>query len=66
MRLIIFYYLLQSINVNDEINGRPPLLYAADYGQADVIEYLIKSGADVNVSILFYVRYKTVIGFLLI
>lgn len=28
------------------------LHFAADYGQRDVIEYLISKGADVNVSIL--------------
>ena len=40
-------------------NGRTPLHYAADYGQAEVIEYLISKGADVNVSIscgMFYSR----------
>ena len=41
----------QNINVNSEIDGRPPILYAADYGQTDVIDYLISAGADVNVSI---------------
>lgn len=35
--------------MNEEIDGRPPILYAADYGQTDVIEYLISAGADVNV-----------------
>lgn len=40
----------QSVNVNEEVDGRPLILYAADYGQADVIEYLISAGADVNVS----------------
>ncbi|KAF5294357.1 hypothetical protein FQR65_LT10810 [Abscondita terminalis] len=38
----------KSVNINEEIDGRPPILYAADYGQADVIEYLIHLGADVN------------------
>ncbi len=33
------------------IDGRRPLHYAADYGQKEIIEYLItKQGADVNVS----------------
>lgn len=41
----------QSVNVNEEVDGRPLILYAADYGQADVIEYLISAGADVNVSV---------------
>lgn len=38
----------KKLNVNEEIDGRPPILYAADYGQKDVIEYLIAAGADVN------------------
>lgn len=50
LTLLFVYRKFQSINVNDEIEGRPPLLYAADYGQTDVIEYLIAAGADVNVS----------------
>lgn len=31
-------------------SGRYPLCVAADYGQTDVIRYLIDNGADVNVS----------------
>lgn len=38
----------QSIDVNQEVEGRPLILYAADYGQKAVIEYLIAAGADVN------------------
>ncbi|XP_056636894.1 myotrophin [Diorhabda carinulata] len=38
----------KAVNVNEEVQGRPLILYAADYGQADVIEYLISAGADVN------------------
>jgi len=38
----------KAIDVNDQIDGRPPILYAADYGQVDVIEYLISAGANVN------------------
>lgn len=30
-------------------SGRNPLVMAADYGQKDVLEYLISSGANVNV-----------------
>ncbi|KAK9886546.1 hypothetical protein WA026_016821 [Henosepilachna vigintioctopunctata] len=41
----------KSINLNEQIDGRPPILYAADYGQKDVIEYLISAGANVNVSV---------------
>lgn len=39
-----------SFNVNQEITTRSPIHYAADYGQADVLKYLICKGADVNVS----------------
>jgi len=42
----------QGIDVNAEIDGRPPILYAADYGQQEVIEYLVSKGANVNVSII--------------
>ncbi|OXA53249.1 myotrophin [Folsomia candida] len=38
----------KGINVNEDVDGRPPLLYAADYGQQEVIEYLISKGANVN------------------
>ncbi|KZC03916.1 Ankyrin repeat, SAM and basic leucine zipper domain-containing protein 1 [Dufourea novaeangliae] len=40
---------LQSHDVNDFLcNGWTPLLYTASCSQAEVIEYLIKNGADVN------------------
>lgn len=32
------------------VDGRYPIHFAADYGQAEVVEYLISKGADVNVS----------------
>ncbi|XP_059179268.1 myotrophin-like [Physella acuta] len=38
----------EGVNVNKEIQGRLPLHYAADYGQTEVIEYLISKGAKVN------------------
>lgn len=31
------------------IDGRRPIHYASDYGQKEIIEYLIQLGADVNV-----------------
>ncbi|XP_060533485.1 myotrophin [Cylas formicarius] len=37
-----------AVDVNQEFGGRPLILYAADYGHAAVIEYLISLGADVN------------------
>lgn len=39
-----------GFNVNQEITARPPIHYAADYGQTDVLRYLINKGANVNVS----------------
>ena len=33
------------------LNGRGLLHFAADYGQTEVIEYLLSKGADVNVGI---------------
>ncbi|XP_046979424.1 myotrophin [Schistocerca americana] len=38
----------KQIDVNKEIDGRPPIHYAADYGQGEVISYLVTKGADVN------------------
>jgi len=38
----------KGVNLNEVIDGRPPLLYASDYGQGDVVEYLIHKGANVN------------------
>jgi ankyrin repeat protein len=37
-------------DVNTEIDGRMPIHYAADYGQTDVIAYLISRGAGLDVS----------------
>lgn len=45
------YCFWQAVNVNEEVDGRPLILYAADYGQKDVIDYLVSAGADVNVSV---------------
>lgn len=38
----------EGMDVNIEVQGRLPLHYAADYGQADVLDYLIIKGANVN------------------
>lgn len=42
-----------GLNVNQEITTRSPIHYAADYGQSDVLRYLINKGADVNVSYFY-------------
>ncbi|XP_061171515.1 uncharacterized protein LOC133181010 [Saccostrea echinata] len=34
--------------VNKEVEGRFPLHFAADYGQSQVIEYLVSKGANIN------------------
>ena len=41
--------LFQGVDVNAQINGRLPMHYAADYGQGEVIEYLLSKGAKINV-----------------
>lgn len=43
--------LLQTEDVNRTLQGgRKPLHYAADCGQAEILDYLLSRGADVNVS----------------
>lgn len=42
----------KNVNVNQEITARFPIHYAADYGQADVLQYLLSKGADANVCIV--------------
>jgi len=36
--------------VNAPIDGRNPIHYAADYGQLEVLQYLVDKGADLNVT----------------
>ena len=48
--LIYCLSLFQAEDVNRTLDGgRRPLHYAADFGQTDVVAYLISKGADVNV-----------------
>ncbi|XP_027198121.1 myotrophin-like isoform X2 [Dermatophagoides pteronyssinus] len=35
-------------NIDIMIDGRRPIHYAADYGQKEILEYLIQLGANVN------------------
>lgn len=37
--------------INDSVDGRNLVHYAADYGQGQVLEYLIGKSANVNVGI---------------
>lgn len=46
-----FVFNWQNIQVNQDVNGRTLLHYAADYGQSEVVNYLVSKGADVNVSL---------------
>lgn len=36
------------MDVNSVIDGRRPIHFAADYGQKEIIDYLIQLGSDVN------------------
>ena len=36
------------MSVNADIGGRTPLHYAADYGQTEVLQYLVSKGANQN------------------
>ena len=38
---LIFRYLFQGMKVNEDIDGRSPMHYAADYGQIEVLQYLV-------------------------
>lgn len=49
--LFVKLFHTQNFDVNYEIASRYPLHYAADYGQTDVLDYLLSKGADVNVCI---------------
>lgn len=39
----------QNKDINAQIEGRCPIHYAADYGQIEIIKYLVSKGANVNV-----------------
>ncbi|XP_013774070.1 myotrophin-like [Limulus polyphemus] len=38
----------KKVDINQAIDGRPPIHYASDYGQTEVVNYLLEKGADVN------------------
>ncbi|XP_055911166.1 myotrophin-like [Eupeodes corollae] len=40
---------IKQIDVNSQIDGRYPLHFAADFGQNDVLSFLIEKGAKVDV-----------------
>ncbi|XP_043246498.1 myotrophin-like [Amphibalanus amphitrite] len=39
----------KKVDLNAPIDGRSPIHYAADYGQLEVLKYLLSKGADLNV-----------------
>uniref|UniRef100_A0A914XED6 Myotrophin n=1 Tax=Plectus sambesii TaxID=2011161 RepID=A0A914XED6_9BILA len=39
---------ITEANVNADLDGRKPIHFAADYGQNEVIDYLLSKGADIN------------------
>ena len=47
---MIFLCFQPNFDVNELIEGRTALHYAADYGHTDVIATLLQSGADIDVS----------------
>ncbi|CAG5121279.1 unnamed protein product [Candidula unifasciata] len=38
----------EGVDVNKQYQGRFPLHYAADYGQTEVLEYLLSKGATID------------------
>ncbi|CAL1283652.1 unnamed protein product [Larinioides sclopetarius] len=38
----------KGVDVNASIDGRLPIHYAADYGQTEVLSYLIEKGANIE------------------
>ncbi|XP_054714590.1 myotrophin-like [Uloborus diversus] len=38
----------QGVDINASIDGRLPIHYAADYGQKEVLNYLIDKGANID------------------
>jgi len=46
----IIYLTFQDWHINSFTNGRSLLHMACDYGHLDIVEYLIKKGANINVS----------------
>jgi len=49
--VVLFCFQNKSVGNQALPSGRYPLCVAADYGQTDVISYLVDCGANVNVSV---------------
>ena len=52
--MIYIFFLKNPKVINELIKGRTYLHYACDYGQKEILEYLILKGANINVSILYF------------
>ncbi|CAK9292327.1 unnamed protein product [Gordionus sp. m RMFG-2023] len=52
----------KTIRINEELRGRQPLHYAADYGQAEIIKFLLNQGADINHGLLAHTKAKDSYG----
>ncbi|XP_063398766.1 myotrophin-like [Mytilus trossulus] len=42
-------FVQEGVNLNEEIEGRTPLHYAADYGHSEVIGFLVDKGGQVDI-----------------
>lgn len=60
IKLLTRIICLQDMDVNKLINGRTLLHYAADYGQSDVLGYLLEKGADANVSQCCFIIFNLI------
>lgn len=49
--------------MNHQINGRMLIHYASDYGQSEVVQYLISKGANVNVTFQFFKIFHKMMKF---
>ena len=51
------FFVFKGCDVNgDLMNGRKPIHFAADYGQHEVIGYLVSQGANVNVRLFIHLK----------
>ena len=44
-----------QVGINNEVQGRTALHFAADYGQTGVISWLLDNGADINVREFYFI-----------
>lgn len=53
--LLYILFIFKGVDINASIDGRLPIHYAADYGQKEVLNYLIDKGANIDVRLSFIV-----------